>query len=176
MLRLALVGLIVGIVGCVPPYGTQQQWQTVSWDQTSSDDEAYPQPQSYPRQLERDAQKMEREAREMERLARQQRGYAQASYPQQSYPQQRYPQATRTNARNSGRQWMCKAESKVSSPSDDGVWRDNVQSALGGGPSRDIAYLNALKNCIALVKTEDSLATIGGNYRSSGLCKVVECM
>jgi len=196
----AIVCLVVGLVGCVPPYGsTQQQWQTSNWNEAEagSPQEAYGQPgygsaqeARYPQQRgtaqqQRDAQdgeryaaEMERYAAEMERRARQQS--QQARYPQrQRYPQQaRYPQQQRypQQSRNSGRQWLCKAESAVSSSGDEGEpWKDSTTSALGGGPTRDIAYVNALRNCVELVKTEDSVATIGGNYRSSGMCKVVEC-
>jgi hypothetical protein len=103
-------------------------------------------------------------------------GYGSQGYEPQGYEAQGYESSGQSGYEGSSPRgnttWQCTAEGEVSTASDDGPWRNSTERGLGDGPTRDDAYLNAMKNCYALLKTTAALAR---DATSTGDCKVVDC-
>jgi hypothetical protein len=49
----------------------------------------------------------------------------------------------------------------------------STETAYGGGPTRDDAYLKALEDCNALMSMASSLAISSGQRREGGTCSAV---
>jgi hypothetical protein len=72
--------------------------------------------------------------------------------------------------------WLCTAEASLGTAYGDGPMSYSTERAYGNGPTRDEAYLNALRDCQAMVSMSTSLADSSGQRQEGGTCEISSCM
>lgn len=195
MLRSYRYAVVCLLAGCIPPPGSSQQqgaypsqgaspsqsqpngWQhgarAPQREDEANDDEAAAW------DGEREAAEREREAAEREREAAEgARGQA-PSPPRDGRPAPKRgpPPASSGRADDAGNSnwWLCTAEASLGTSQGSGPPTYRTQSALGNGPTRDDASLNAFKDCNSLVGFYKSLAWGSGETVEGGTCTIVNC-
>jgi hypothetical protein len=76
---------------------------------------------------------------------------------------------------NSG-EWVCIAEASLGTSRGDGPVNDGVTTGYGSATTRDAAYLQALRNCGALVGASTGISDLYGERSHGGNCEITKCI